>query len=163
MSQDVPAWTWTQTREQAAALVAADELSDEQMAERLGITRRTLTRWRDVPEFQARVAEHVAAFRARVLGTGFAVRERRIAALNQVATDLYAQLQADGYLAEEVKLTAAGVQVRYPVFDRPKVSEFRAALDDIAKELGERKASVELDATQQFIAAMMEYGRGARP
>lgn len=143
-------------------MVAEDSDTDGLMAARLGIGERTLRRWRDVPEFQERVQEHLAAYRARVLSRGFAVRERRIAALNRLARDLDQQLEADNYLAEEVKLTNAGVKVRYPVFDRPKVAEFRAALDDIAKEVGERRATVELDATQQFIAAMMEYGRGAR-
>lgn len=161
-SRNFPKWRWTEGRERAAALVAEDAVSDEQIAADLGVTRRTLTTWKQHPEFAARVDEHLAAFRRRVLRKGFALRERRIDALNGIATDLLAQLRADDYLADEVKLANNGQEVRYPVFDKPKVGEFRAALDDIAKELGERKANVEVGAAESFIAAMMEYGRGAR-
>lgn len=39
----------------AAVLMAADELTDEQIAEKVGVTRRTLTKWRSLPEFAAEV------------------------------------------------------------------------------------------------------------
>jgi len=46
-------------KQRAAVLVAADELSDEQIAAAVGITRRTLTAWKRRPDFAALVGDHV--------------------------------------------------------------------------------------------------------
>jgi transcriptional regulator with XRE-family HTH domain len=64
----------------AAQLCLADELTDEEIARRLGISRRTLARWKQRPEFQAawqRQDERFqAALAAEWLGTWLAERER---------------------------------------------------------------------------------------
>lgn len=78
---DAP-FAWTATRERAACLVAADDQSDERIAASLGIVRATLSNWKRHPDFAARVEQIVAEYRAAVLQRGIAVRENRMAALD---------------------------------------------------------------------------------
>jgi len=69
---------WTGKREQAALLVAQDGKSDEQIATTLGITDRTLDRWKLAPEFRARVASLVADMREAVRQRGIAEKRNRL-------------------------------------------------------------------------------------
>lgn len=73
---------WSKRHEQAAVLVADDRLTDEQIAEQVGISARMLYIWKAHPEFAAKVAEHVEKFAAVTLKRGIARRERRVEALN---------------------------------------------------------------------------------
>lgn len=71
-------WKWTIQREDAAALVARDDLTDEKIAEKVKTTRQTLSRWKLAPEFQKRVSEIHAEARKRIRTTGIAVIEERV-------------------------------------------------------------------------------------
>jgi hypothetical protein len=62
MSQDVP-FRWSGKAERAAQLIAAGDLSLTAIAARLGLDRRTLHRWRQAPEFAARVDRHLEEIR----------------------------------------------------------------------------------------------------
>ena len=70
---------WNRTRQRAAELVAAGDLSSEQIAKELGISDRSLRRWKQEPEFEARVKAVVLQWRTKIASTGIAVRENRIA------------------------------------------------------------------------------------
>jgi hypothetical protein len=76
------AFHWSEQREMAAALLAAGGKSDEQISLQVGVTRRTLCRWKRRPEFAARVDEYLKVYREAVRGRGIAVVERRVDALN---------------------------------------------------------------------------------
>lgn len=83
-------------------LVAQDELPDKQIAEAVGISERTLERWKRRPEFMARVQEHVAAWREAVRNEGIAVKEARIKAKverHQALLKLIQERAADPALA----------------------------------------------------------------
>ena len=82
MSQNVTEKPMDAKRERAAVLVAEDDLSDEQIAESVGTTRRTLDRWKHTEPFMARVQEHRDAWRAAVMAEGIANRINRVNALN---------------------------------------------------------------------------------
>lgn len=82
MQQETLPFRWTAQREQAATLVAADRLTDEEIAGKLSIDRVTLHRWKQHPEFQARVEQHLEAFRKAVRARGIALLENRVDALN---------------------------------------------------------------------------------
>lgn len=84
MSQNVALekpFRWSRITEKAALLAAEDRLTDEEIAERVGVTRRTIIRWKGKEAFQARVAEHVTAFRLAVRSKGIAGLENRLGAL----------------------------------------------------------------------------------
>jgi hypothetical protein len=66
---------------QAALAVAKDDESDEAIAQRLGLGRRTLTRWKNLPAFQAKVHEHREAWAAEIKRRGIAEKQNRIDAM----------------------------------------------------------------------------------
>lgn len=72
---------WNVAKEQAALLLAQDELTDEAIADQLGTGRTTLWEWKQRPEFDARVEAHREEWRKRVRKRGIAVAENRVAAL----------------------------------------------------------------------------------
>ncbi len=74
---------WSNRSDLAAGLVAGDELTNAEIAERVGVSRATLDRWKAHPDFKARVDEHLEAYRQAVLRHGVAVLERRVAALDE--------------------------------------------------------------------------------
>jgi hypothetical protein len=73
---------WTDKATEAAQDVAKDELTNQEIAEKAGITRQGLDRWKAHPDFRARVDEHIEDFKATVRRRGIAQLERRVDALN---------------------------------------------------------------------------------
>ena len=82
MTQNDTKKTLTSKQEEAAGLVAEDELTDEQIAEKLSIGRKTLHRWKQIPDFANRVKEITETVREAVLTKGIADRVNRVAALD---------------------------------------------------------------------------------
>lgn len=68
--------------ERAARLVAEDDLTDEQIAETIGISKRQLERWKQLPDFKARVAQHVADITHQVMHSGYCRVDKRLQLLN---------------------------------------------------------------------------------
>jgi len=142
--------SFTVRGERAALLTAEDALTDEQIAADVGISRKTLHNWRARPAFSAEVRAQREAFRARIMAEGFADKARRIKALNLLATAVLVELsreaddlQPQGMYRLEKKISANGEIVEQEVFDKPKADTFRGYLDDIAKELGDRKTIID--------------------
>src|SRR5918997_1583462 len=81
--RDMAPFGWSNRSELAAQLVAADALTNDQIADRCGVSRPALQKWKARPEFRARVDEHLEAYRQAVLRRGVAVLERRVAALDE--------------------------------------------------------------------------------
>lgn len=107
MLQETAEFKWTPQREQAAVHVAQDELTDEEIAGKLNITRMTLARWKTEPVFLARVDEHIAAYRAAIRRRGIAVVENRIGQL-QERWRLMRQVIAERAEAPEMQGVAGG-------------------------------------------------------
>lgn len=63
-------------------LVAKDELDNAQIAAECGIGLRTLHNWKAMPEFAARVAEHLATWKAEITAKGIADVQNRVDAAN---------------------------------------------------------------------------------
>ena len=76
------AFQWTTAREEAAQMLADDRLTDEQIASKVGITRRALAKWKNFPEFAERVSSIVEAERKAILKRGIAVKANRVGAQN---------------------------------------------------------------------------------
>jgi len=74
--------------------VAEDRLSDQAIADTLGVTKRTLENWKKVPEFHALVSEHRAAIHAAIMEHGIgdvmartARRQRTMEGLLQIVQE----------------------------------------------------------------------------
>lgn len=74
---------------EAAQLLAEDELNDETIAAQLGVTRRTVARWKLMPLFEARVADAKRELAAAIKAEGIRRRENRLAEYQ----DTYDRLQ----------------------------------------------------------------------
>ena len=126
-------------------MVAEDVLSDEEIAASLGVSRMTLHNWKKKPEFAAEVHLHKESFKDRALTEGFADKRERLRVLNMLSTGVLHELaEAGGFSREEVKIAANGEHVSYQVHDKAKFDTMRGLLDDIAKEMGDRKTVAEL-------------------
>lgn len=79
--QTLAAFRWSTQREQAAILAADDQLSNEQIAERVGVTRQALDKWKRQPDFQARVQAVITAATAKLANQGIREKVNRITAL----------------------------------------------------------------------------------
>jgi hypothetical protein len=75
-------WKWTGAREAAAVAVAKDDQDDDEIAAACKINRATLWRWKQSPEFAARVAEHLATWKAEITAKGIADVQNRVDAAN---------------------------------------------------------------------------------
>jgi hypothetical protein len=76
------AFKWSERRERGAILLAADQLTDEQIATEVGISRAAFAKWKNNPEFRARVQELIAAALKKVADKGIREKANRIAWLD---------------------------------------------------------------------------------
>jgi hypothetical protein len=81
-SVNVSSFAWTRKTERAALLVAQDDLADRAIGAACGVTERTIERWKQHPEFAARVQEHRDLWREAIKARGIAERQNRVDALN---------------------------------------------------------------------------------
>jgi hypothetical protein len=81
MSLNVTESPLTLKQEKAAVLVATDGLTDEKIAVEVGVTKRTLERWKKDKDFAARVRELIHHAVDRLTEKGIAEKSNRIAAL----------------------------------------------------------------------------------
>lgn len=92
------------------------------------------------------------------LTTGLAVRANRVEKLQELATLLEEDIFHDRLWLDQVKMIGSGLfsrQVDYEEFNTAEVTQYRGVLDDIAKEVGDRKqASTVLNVTPEQIAKM---------
>jgi hypothetical protein len=151
MQQNATPFAWTVARERAAALLADGELSDREVANEVGVDRPTLWRWRQHPDFAARVRSileraaeelerHAIARKARRMRT----YDERWRELQRVIAERAAapEMQSvpggkTGLLARRVKVVGGGENAR-------EVEEYEVdtALLKELREL-ERQAAVE--------------------
>lgn len=171
-------WKWTKQRERAAALAAADRLTDREIAQQININPRTLGRWKSAPEFAERIARLVAEYRAAVRRHGIAILENRVAALQdrwQRMHQVIEERSADPDMAEvpggqtglvvhQVKGVGTGDAfqlVDLYLIDTGLLAELRAHEQQAAKELGqwtERKQLSVRELSNAQLLALLEDG-----
>jgi hypothetical protein len=98
---------WTDKTEEAAKDVALDRLTNQEIAEKAGVTRQALDKWKLNPEFKARVDAHHEEFKAIVRRRGIAQLERRVDALN-TRWDLMHRVIAERAADPGMQLPAGG-------------------------------------------------------
>lgn len=157
---------WTGRSTEAALLVAEDVLTDQAIADQLGINRATLHRWKQHPDFAAAVARNYDVLQSRALRRGLArldVRMRRYDRRADALDRIVAERAADpsmqtvpggtsGYLARQLKSITVTVEGSEgddgddtgPSTVRQYIEEFHfdAALDKAQREL-EKQAAIE--------------------
>jgi transcriptional regulator with XRE-family HTH domain len=84
MTQNVTKSTNTEARARAAVLLAEDDLTDEQIAAMVGVTRRTLARWKTNSDFAALVGDHVGELQAAMLRLTVAKKRERMKVLDRL-------------------------------------------------------------------------------
>lgn len=101
-------FVWTKARERAALLLADDKLTDQQIADDIGVSRRCITKWKAHPEFEARRKKYVEddrkraeARRKRIMESGFALIENRVELTNRL---IEAQVQIIDERAARVEM-----------------------------------------------------------
>lgn len=129
----------------ALKLAFAGRLTREQIAEKCSVSTRTLYYWLEHPDFIAALEELRKDFRKGIEGVTFADKARRIVHLDLVAKIALNELE-ERPLLTETRPTRDG-EITNEAFNNTASSEFRAALADIAAELGERKNVTELSGT----------------
>ena len=131
---------WNDAQTQALALVFEGRKTRDKIAQDCTVSVRTLKDWLAHPEFRARLA----AMRENLLvtcdelGIAYVRKEQRIVSLAQMAESARTEYETHTWL-REVRPSQNGDIVNES-FNRDAHAAFRGALDDIAKELGERKA-----------------------
>lgn len=128
---------WTTAQLAVLNLKFAGRISVDKMAERVSVSSRTVARWLAHPDFKARLDAMRADFNASLQDVAFADKARRIHALNDAALIALNELETRPLLTE-ARPTKDGVMTN-EAFNNTAMAEFRGALDDIAKELGQRK------------------------
>lgn len=134
MQHDPGTFRWTEQRERAAEMLAEDRLSDEQIATALGLERTILWRWRQHPDFKARVQEHITAQREAIMRDGIADRVQRVAALN----DRWQRMQRiiEARAAEEIPEHLAHIYGTMPGYETGLlVRQFKHVADSLVVEL----------------------------
>lgn len=154
---------WDATKEQALWLVFDGKLSLEQVALNVAVSPRTLDRWVAHPAFQQRLQQMRADLQETLKGTLYVSKESRMVALADMAQKARREFEKRPWL-KEVRPTKDG-PVTNESFNRDAFESFRGALDDIAKELGQRKnvtevtgkdgGPIELSAVKQQLAAQL--------
>jgi hypothetical protein len=163
----------TKQREMAAQMVAEDEYPDAGIASRVGISERTLERWKLQPAFRERVARLVHVYAERALKHGLARQERRLSVLNDLHGKLLQIIRersedgelegvpgaATGLICKTVKGIGKGGDYQvvdvYEV-DNPTVREIRALQEQAAEEVGQRVTRLSADVTAAITHVSLE-------
>lgn len=152
MQQITEEFLWSNASTEAAQLLAVGELTNEEIAERVGVHTSTLWRWRKNAAFSARVEEHLEEIRAEIRRRGIGVVERRVDAFDRLWNKLHRVIadRADdmkgvpggstGLLVRKFKTLGSGENAKtveeYAV-DTGLISEIRELGKQAAQELGQ--------------------------
>jgi hypothetical protein len=88
-----------------------------------------------------------AASESQALTSGYALKEARVLALQQLANLMYRDLTSGFMWLDQVKALGSGDNmevVDYEDFNTAEMQQLRGVFDDIAKELGHRKTVIEV-------------------
>lgn len=159
--------------EKAARLVAEDDLTDENIAVEVKISKRQLENWKQLPEFRARVKEHITQITEQILSSGYCRIDKRVELLgkniNRLESIIKAQASSDevsgqpgaetGLIFRKDVPTRFGTTKEYSVATSI-LAEERAILKHIAQETGdwvERIAgNISLDTALAGLLAQVE-------
>lgn len=154
---------WTATRRKAAVLVAADDLTNGEIAAQLGIAPSTLSSWKARSEFMAEVGDHIGQLQAAMLRYRIAKKRERLKVLDRLHEKLLTVVEeraedmagdapgtGTGMVVKQIKSIGVGPNTQiieeYAV-DNATARQIMALQEQAAKELGqwvERTATEDL-------------------
>jgi hypothetical protein len=148
-------------RKQAAVLVAEDHFTDEVIAEKVGISRATLARWKLKPEFLAMVEQHSDVLTAQALKHGIARREYRVGVLQELHARMLDVVEkrrspenTTGLLVKTIRTVGWGDSCRVVeefIFDAKLARAILEFQERCSQELGQEAArKTELSGNFQF-------------
>lgn len=131
-------------KETALNLVFEGRLSQAEIAKKCEVSPRTIWGWVNHPGFQQRLQEKRADLQKALDGVTYASKARRIIALDQMAESARAEYEARPWLQEKRQIGfdkehEGPLYLINEAFNAEAHKAFRESLNDIAKELGERK------------------------
>lgn len=144
-------WKWTQPRQLAAQLLAEGKPLAE-ISKVVKVSPATLTRWSQLPECKARIAEIRAETAEGLKRAGLRVKENRLDHLNTLVDRIYLVIEGRAADMAEVPGGKSGLLLRKRksigwgentekveeyAFDRALVEELREILKHAAQETGE--------------------------
>lgn len=104
VAEDSQKFPKTRTKKDiAAVLLAEDELTDQEIADAVGVSRRSIGKWKSDPDFMALVGNHKGQIIADALKLPSAKVHERVRNLNNIAEGI---LKAFALRAERYALTA---------------------------------------------------------
>lgn len=138
-------------KQRAACLLAEDELSDEAIAQDVGVSRQTLAAWKHKPEFAALVGDYVGQVQAAMLRHTIAKKHKRLAVLDDLHTKALQVIEeriveggapgeSTGIVVHQMKQIGAGKDAQIVdeyVVDTGLMREIRSLHEQAAKELGQ--------------------------
>jgi len=164
---------WTARARQAAALLAEDFLTDNQIAKKVKTCRRTVATWKLHPEFAAEVAALAQKMGDRCARLAIARKHRRVAALDDRVRRLKRVIAGragnaahraapggdTGLLARKLKMIGSGenatVVEEFEV-DGTLLRELREHEKQAAQELGQWVERKDLNVSEADIDALVE-------
>lgn len=144
---------YTKKHHEAALLLAEDELTDEQIADHVGIHRQTLANWKKDSGFAGLIGDQIGRLNAAMLRLPIAKKRERLKTLNTLHQKAMAVIEeraedmqdeatgtATGLMVRQIKIVRSGDDVtvqREYVVDVALMREIRALEEQAAKELGQ--------------------------
>lgn len=135
---------WTPKKERALIDIFEGVKMKSKIAADLGINHDTLIDWMREPEFKQRLAAMREELYEHLEGLAFLRKEQRVIALSQLASEALEEWQTHRYEVETRPVP--GGMLTNERLNKSAADIFRGALDDMAKELGERSTKVSLTA-----------------
>ncbi len=126
-------FAWSAKQECAAVLLAEGSMTQQAVADEVGVIRQTVSTWLKQPEYVAHIATIRAEIIERVKQTGIASKESRLLAMDGRWRDLN-ELRAELRRADPF------------TFDRELLREMRELEKQAAAEMADRAAGVTVEA-----------------
>lgn len=138
----MPAPKRYQAQEEVLALAFEGRWSHAEMAQHVTVSARTVKRWLASPAFVQRLAMMRANLAESLSSVAYVDKASRIVGLSQMAESARREYEERPWLKE---VRAFGeTETTNEHFNRDAHAAFREALNDIAKELGERGSNVKI-------------------
>lgn len=168
---------WSKHSIQAAIDLAEDELSDEAIAEKAGVTRRTLTNWKQHPEFQQRITDELTALQAAIRREPIAKRRYRVKKLGELesrAWQVVTERAADpdlahipggqsGLVVRQIKIVGTGNaarEIEEYAYDTGLSRDLQSLYEQAAKEVGDWQERVDLSGNLTGVVQLVGISEG---